>query len=177
MHKFVLIALSFVLGACQAVTVQPDRDGPLPVSVRVDDVALWLEEWRQTTDLPKEQIKLALKSREADFERDADPRTRMRLALLLATGPASVRDQQRARVLVGYMDKTSAREATLALAALLQQVIEEQLWSAGKITALKRNLRHADARIAELEQQLQALTNIEQSIQQRETPVSRKEKE
>ena len=45
------------------------------------------------------------------------------------------------------------------------------------MTELKGKLGKADTRIDELEQQLQALTNIEQSIQQRETPGDRKEKQ
>jgi len=169
--------MSVVLAACQPVTVQRHQEGPVPLSVRVDDAALWLEEWYQVVGLPKDQIELSLKSREADFDRNADPRTRLRLALLLATGPVPVRDQPRARVLIGEMDEARASESTRALAALLQQVIEEQLWSGDKITELKGELREADARVIELEQQLQALTSIEQSIQQRETPGDRKEKE
>jgi len=42
---------------------------------------------------------------------------------------------------------------------------------------LKRDLAQADGRVKELERQLQELTHIEQSIQQREIPVERKEKE
>lgn len=148
----------------------------MPLSVRVDDAALWLEEWHQTIGLPLDKIELSLKSLEADFDRKADPRTRLRLALLLTTGPVPVRDQKRARGLIGEMDEARASESTRALAVLLQQMIEEQLWSGDKITELKGKLSQADARIMELEQQLQALTSIEQSIQQRETPGNRKEK-
>ena len=177
MRKFVLISMSVVLAACQPVTVQRHKEGPMPVSVRVDDAALWLEEWHQVVGLPKDQIGPILNSWEADFDRNGDPRARVRLALLLTTGPVPVRDQQRALALIGDMDEARASESTRALAALLQQVIEEQLWSSDKIIKLKGELSQADARVNELEQQLQAVTSIEQSIQQRETPGTRKEKE
>jgi hypothetical protein len=165
-----------MLAACQPITVQHHDEGPLPVSVRVDDTAYWLEEWRQVSLLPESQFKLTLKNREQEFERKPDSRTRLRLGLLLATGPASARDQRKALELLKGMDDASATDSALALAALLVQMIEEQLWSGDKMTELKGKLDTAETRIDELEQQLQALTNIEQSIQQRETPVDRKEK-
>ncbi|VAW81221.1 hypothetical protein MNBD_GAMMA13-353 [hydrothermal vent metagenome] len=176
MRKFVLISMSVVLVACQPMPVYHHREGTVPVSVQVDDAALWLEEWHQVLDLPKDKIALILKSWEADFARSNDPRTRLRLALLLTTGPVPVRDQQRARALIEGMDRAETSETTLALAALLQQIIEEQLWSSDRIVELKGESRQLNARVAELEQQLQELTNIEQSIQQRETPGTRKEK-
>ncbi len=174
-NKILLMLSCVVIAACQPITVQHHDEGPIPVSVRVDDTAYWLEEWRQVSQLPEIQFKLALKNREQEFERKPDPRTRLRLALLLATGPAPERDQSRALVLLKGMDDAGASESAGALAALITQMIEEQLWSGEKITELKGELGTADARIDELEQQLQALTNIEQSIQQRETPGDRKE--
>lgn len=176
-NKYLLI-LSFVaLTACQPMTVQHHEEGPLPVSVRVDDTAYWLEEWHQVSLLPEVQFKLALKNREQEFERKPDPRARLRLALLLATGPAPVRDQSRALALLKDMDEMGVSESARALTALLTQMIEEQLWSGDKITELKEKSSKADTRVEELEQQLQELTDIEQSIQQRETPVDRKEKQ
>ena len=176
-NKFLVVLSCVVLAACQPITVQHHDEGPLPVSVRVDDTAYWLEEWRQVSRMPETQFKLTLKNREQEFERKPDPRTRLRLALLLATGPAPERDQGRALELLQGMEADGASESALALAALMMQMIDEQLWSADKMTELKGKLGKADTRIDELEQQLQELTNIEQSIQQRETPGDRKEKQ
>ncbi len=176
MRKKLFILVSCLLCvACQPMTVQRHDEGPLPVTVRVDDTAYWLEEWHQVSQMSDIQFKLALKNREQEFERKPDPRTRLRLALLLATGPAPERDQERALVLLKGMGDDAASESAQALAALVAQMIEEQQWSGDKMTELKGKLKEADARIEELEQQLQALTNIEQSIQQRETPGDRKE--
>jgi hypothetical protein len=94
----------------------------------------------------------------------------MRLALLLAQGPGSVRDQDRALELLLEMDMDAISDSGKALSALLQQVIAEHEWFGDKIKQLRGGLVESEARIAELERQLQELTTIEQNIQQREIP-------
>jgi hypothetical protein len=165
-----IIAIT-ALAACQPMTVQRST-GPVqvPVAVRVDDAAYWLEEWQQVLELPDEQVQQTLEIRRQDFIRSAEPRTRLRLALLLAAGPKSVRDQERALKLLKGLDMDRAGQSAQALAALLQQNIEEQDWSGGKITELREKLTQSEARVEELERQLQELTTIEQNIQQRVTP-------
>jgi DNA repair exonuclease SbcCD ATPase subunit len=81
-----------------------------------------------------------------------------------------VRDQERALKLLKGLDMDRAGQSAQALAALLQQNIEEQDWSGGKITELREKLTQSEARVEELERQLQELTTIEQNIQQRVTP-------
>lgn len=177
MHKWLILLVSFSVVGCQPMTVQRHEGGPVPVSVRVDDAAFWLEEWNRVRTLPEDQLAQTLEARELDYARDENTRTRLRLALLLAEGPASIRDQSRALMLLKGMDKKSASASAGALAELLEQVVGEQLWAGDKILTMKEDLKQAEARVEELERQLQELTNIEQSIQQRETPVDRKEKE
>jgi hypothetical protein len=151
---------------CQPVTVQRS-DGPVPLAVRVDDAAYWIEEWNRTRDLQGDKLQRTLEMRERDFANSPSPRSRLRLALLLAEGPKQVRDQARALGLLKELDVTIASESARALAALLEQVIGEQMWSGDKVTELRSKLKEADTRVEELERQLQELTNIEQSIQQR----------
>lgn len=158
-----------VLAACQPVTVQRSS-GPMPVAVRVDDAAFWLEEWQQLIQLPEEQLKQTLEIRRKEFIRSAEPRTRLRLALLLAAGPRSVRDQERALKLLKGLDIDRANDSSRALAALLQQNIEEQDWSGDKIAETREKLTQSEARVEELERQLHELTTIEQNIQQRVAP-------
>ena len=174
MRNLLLIMIIAGLSACQPVTVK-HVDGPVPVAVRVDDAAYWLEEWHRLTTLPEDQLILTFKTRELEFERHNDPRTRLRLVLLLAEGPQPVRDQARALKLLAELDTERASDSANALAALLKQVIEEQRWSNDKMTELNRNFKDSQTRVEELERQLQELTTIEQSIQQREIPNSRKE--
>jgi len=155
-----------VLAGCQPVTVQRTA-GPVPLAVRVDDAAYWLEEWNRVRELPEDQLRRTLKARERDFREFPSPRSRLRLALLLAEGPKPVRDQARALSLLKGLDEAEASDSARALAVLLRQVIGEQLWARDKIVKLRSKLKQADTRVEELERQLQELTNIEESIQQR----------
>jgi hypothetical protein len=141
----------------------------------MDDDAYWLEEWHRIIALPEDQLVATFKTRELEFERSANPETRLRLALLLAEGPQPVRDQARALKLLKGLDAGQASDGARALAALLQQVIEEQRWSINKMTELNKKLEESKTHVNELELQLQELTTIEQNIQQRELPSSQKE--
>jgi hypothetical protein len=167
----------FLAGGCQPMLVQSHDDGPVPVTLRVDDAAYWLEEWYRVTVLSGDQIERTLVTLEQEFAARQDTRNRLRLALLLAEGPVAVRNQRRALSLLEGLDQERASGSARALAALLSQVVREQAAASDKITALKQNLKQTGDRVQELEQQLQELTDIEQSIQQREAPVQGKEKE
>ena len=166
MSKLFILLVFILISGCQPVTVQR-TEGPVPLAVRVDDAAYWLEEWNRIRALPDGKLVRTLQMRERDFESSRTPRTRLRLALLLAEGPKAVRDQPRALTLLKGLDASRASDSARALAALLEQVIDEQLWSRDKINELRLKLKQADTRVEELERQLQELTNIEQSIQQR----------
>jgi hypothetical protein len=155
------------LAACQPVTVQRSDEGHVPVTVRVDDAAYWLEEWYRVKDLPEAQLMEIVATRRQEFEQLPGPRNRLRLALLLAEGPAPVRDQPQAQRLLRELDPAEASTSAKALAALLDQVIAEQRWSVDKIAEQRTRIEQNAARIEELERQLQELTDIEQSIQQR----------
>ena len=174
MRDFLWILGIIGLSACQAAPVI-HVDSPMPVSVRVDDVADWLVEWHRVIVLPEEQLVLAANTRQREFEQSANPRTRLRLALLLAEGPQPVRDQARALELLKELDAGQASDSEKALAALLSQVIEEQRWSINRIAGLNKELKDSRMHVEELERQLQELTTIEQNIQERELPDNRKE--
>ncbi len=166
MSKLFIMLVFILVSGCQPMTVQR-AEGPVPLAVRVDDAAYWLEEWNRIRDLSGDRLQRTLKTRERDYAKSPQPRSRLRLALLLAEGPKPVRDQSRALLLLKGLNADAASESARALAALLQQIIGEQLWAGEKITELRDKLKQADTRVEELERQLQELTNIEQSIQQR----------
>jgi hypothetical protein len=149
------------------MTVQREVQGPVPVTLRIDDAAYWLEEWHRSRDLPADELVSLLAVREAEFAEMPGPRTRLRLALLLAEGPRPVRDQARALRLLRHLDSAQASDSAKALAVLLEQVIGEQRWASEKLAEQRSRIEKAEARIEELERQLQELTDIEQSIQQR----------
>ena len=160
--------------ACQQIPAQ-HVDTPVPVGVHVDGEAYWLKEWYRVIALPENQLVLAFKTRELEFDRSANPESRLRLALLLAEGPQPVRNQARALELLMELNAGQASDYAKALAALLQQVIEEQRWSIDKIAELNRKLKVSQTQVEELELQLQELTTIEQNIQERELPSSQEE--
>jgi hypothetical protein len=135
--------------------------------VRVDNAAYWLEEWYRVKELPEHQLVQILETRKQEFEQLPGPRNRLRLALLLAEGPAPVRDQAQAQRLLKDLNPAEASASAKALAALLDQVIAEQRWSVDKMVEQRTRIEQSEARIEELERQLQELTDIEQSIQQR----------
>ena len=166
MYKLFIFMMFVLISGCQPVTVQR-TDGPVPLAVRVDDAAYWIEEWNRTRELSDDKLQRTLETRERDFAKFATPRSRLRLVLLLAEGPKPVRDQARALLLLNDLDSAAASDSAKALAALLGQAIGEQLWAGDKVTELRSKLKEADTRVEELERQLQELTNIEQSIQQR----------
>lgn len=175
MRNFLFLTACLMVAACQPVTVQRHKEGPVPVTLRVDDAAYWLEEWSRAIELPSDQLEQILQTREQEFKRLPDTRSRLRLALLLAQGPAKVRARARALTLLEELDRARASASARALATLLIQGLREQADVNGKISTLKREAAQAGKRVKELERQLQELTDIEQSIQQRETPVERKE--
>ena len=167
MPSFLILLIFSSLAACQPVTVQRNDEGSVPVAVRVDDAAYWLEEWYRLKDLSEDQLEAALLSRQLEFKQAPGPRTRLRLALLLAQGPKPVRNQSEAYGLLKDLDQERASDSAKALAALLQQVIGEQRWAGDRLAEQRTKLKEAEVRIEELERQLQELTDIEQSIQQR----------
>lgn len=175
MRKVLVLLVCILVGGCQPVTVQRHEEGPVPVTLRVDDAAYWLEEWSRVIMLPDDQLEETLKSREEEFARRRDARSRLRLALLLAEGPEPVRDQLRALSLLQAMDPAGASSSAQALATLLDQVIREHLAAEDKIRTLQQEQAVSAERVQELERQLQEVTDIEQSIQKRETPVDGKE--
>ena len=167
MRRFLGLLLFVGLAACQPVAVQRSDEGRAPVTVRVDDAAYWLEEWYRIKDLPEPQLVEIVANRRQEFAQFPGTRNRLRLALLLAEGPAPVRDQAQAQRLLKDLNPAEASASAKALAALLDQVIAEQRWSVDKIAEQKTRIEQNTARIEELERQLQELTDIEQSIQQR----------
>lgn len=175
MYRVLIFSVSLLLGACQPVAVHHGPGGEGPMAFRVDDAAYWLEEWRQVLSLPDEQLQQVLRNREQSFGRDGDVRSRLRLALLLAEGPPAVRDQLRALSLLQSLDPEAVGGSAGALAVLLRETVSAQVSANGKIKRLQEDLALRERRIRELERQLQEVTDIEQSIQQRETPVERKE--
>lgn len=175
----IMFALLVTTG-CAPLTVARNTERPIPIQLRVDDAAYWLEEWYRTIRLPGDQYQAALEAREASFKSHPGPRSRLRLALLLADGKPSGLDLPRALKLVRGLEPEAADSAK-ALALLLEKRLVSLLSvkkpkpsktsvktkNDKEKAELSKELQAAQLRIKELEQQLHDLTEIEQNIQER----------
>lgn len=162
----VLIVGAAVSG-CVPLKVAPRESGPVPVEVRVDDAAYWLEEWYRALDATPDAYKDLLAQREQEYTARPDARNTLRLALLLAEGNPSGRNQTRALELLQSLEGTAVNASTRALATLLRQAVTEQRATVDAGEKERKELKAAKQRVEELERQLQELTSIEQNIQDR----------
>ena len=142
--------------------------GFAPVTSKGFGADYWLEEVHETRAMTPEQRQVALKLREQEYSNNPDTSNRLRLALLLAAGNESIRNPERALELLEEIDPEPENAGDRELIIILRQFIDEQLKTAATINDLKKLTKNKNRQIKELEQQLQALTNIEQNIQQRE---------
>lgn len=177
--RWLILALVLLASGCTPLTLSRNSEKPIPVQLRVDDAAYWLDEWYRVIQLPDDQYKTALAAREANFASKPGPRSRLRLALLLAEGKPLGLDRPRALKLVKGLEP-GATDSAKALALLLENRLTQlkkvkkpkappkPLKESGKADTSKE-LQAAQQRIKELEQQLHDITAIEQNIQERAT--------
>ena len=130
-----------------------------------------MEQMHQVRDRSPEKQQQALDDWVKAFDGNPDINNRMRMVLLLTLGSEQVRDIRRARRLVDNVDPLPEAAADRELIVILQQMLDEQGESNRKLSILWKQVTEQNRRIEELEQQLQALTTIEQNIQNRDTPV------
>lgn len=142
--------------------------GGTPVTSKGYGADYRLTQLHETRAMTPEQRVVTYELWEQEYLNNPDTSNRLTLALLLATGNDSIRDLPRAlKLLEGiYPEPDDASDRELAI--LLKQYIHEQLHADTTTKDLKALIRKKNKLIKELEQQQQALTNIEQNIQQRE---------
>ena len=145
--------------------------GFAPVTSKGFGADYWLEEAHETRAMTPEQRQVALKLWEQEYSNNPDTSNRLRLALLLAAGNESIRNPERALELLEEIDPEPENAGDRELIIMLRQFIDEQLKTTATINDLKNLTKKKNRQIKELEQQLQALTNIEQNIQQRENQL------
>lgn len=167
---FAVLVLLAGLGAC--AEMQQYRTTVLaPVIDGRSGANVWLEQMHQVRDRSPEQQQQALDDWEKAFDGNPDINNRMRMVLLLTLGSEQVRDIRRARRLLDDVDPLPDADADREMIVILQQMLDEQGQSNRKLSILWKQVTEQNRRIEELEQQLQALTTIEQNIQSREAPV------
>lgn len=169
MRLLLLSVLVVMLSACSELQYY-SSDGFAPVIDRGRGVNNWLNELHETRAMSPELLQQTQETWEKEFRTNPSLNNRMRLALLLAAGEEPVRDHKRARKLLQGVDPEAINDTDQELVNVLQQYLEEQGQAQQKITILWQQVTEQSRRIEELEQQLEALTAIEQNIQQREKP-------
>jgi hypothetical protein len=162
--------LAVMLMACSELQYYT---GTRPVTVYTEECSVnrLMTELHDTRTLSKDQLQQTLRIWEQEFHADPSDNNRLRLALLYASGNESVRDPGRAQELLieaaDSLDNPGDRE----LAAMVRQLLEQQIDAYRKINDLNKQAAQQNKRITELEQQQRALMTIEQKIQQRDTPA------
>ncbi len=170
--KRIFALLMLLAGLVACAEMQQYRTTVLaPVIENRTGANTWLEMMHEVRDRSPEKQQQALDDWDKAFAGNPDMNNRMRLVLLLTLGSEQVRDIRRARRLLDAVDPLPDTAADRELIVILQQMLDEQGQSNRKLSILWKQVTEQNRRIEELEQQLQALTTIEQNIQSRETPV------
>jgi allophanate hydrolase subunit 1 len=163
----VLFMMAVMLAACSELKYYSDS-GFAPVIDCGSGVKNWLVELHETRAMPPEMLQQTRDAWEQEYRKDPSLNNRMRLVLLLASGEDQARDNERARQMLQELDLPAINESEQEFVSLLLQYIDEQDQSHDRINNLTQQVTRQSQRIDELEQQLRALTVIEQNIQQRE---------
>lgn len=165
--KVLLLVLLAVLSGCAELQQLPVLAAQ-PCSEPDAGAARWLAALNSTQDQSPEQQQQTLANWEQAYQDNPDLNHRVQLALLLATGADEVRDTRRARQLLNRIDPLPDKASDRELITLLLQWLDEQSQAGRKLDILWKQVTEQNRRIEELEQQLQALTTIEQNIQNRD---------
>lgn len=174
MRGFVLVAMLFLAGCADLDSFLTPRD----------DLNTMMSEGAQLLHASTSQQKAMLAAAQERFMSSPNPMNRLRLAMLLATLPAPLRDDARAKELLEPIADASAPGAG-AFAALLSTQIAEHQRLVREVERLAReranlerdyqlNEKERDKREEALRQQLEALRAIERGILEREERLRKK---
>ena len=182
LHKLSLACFLLMITACSELQALRDNapqatdgtapviDGAAPVIDGKRGVHGWLADFHELRTWPPESLTAVLDAREAAFRAKPTIENRMRLVMLLLVDVESVRDDRRARLLLNGLDPLPSGPDDREFIVLLQQFLDGRRDCEQKLSVLWKQVTQQNRRIDELEQQLKALTSIEQNIQQREPP-------
>ena len=167
--KFIILIVPalLILTACSEFQYYSST-GFAPVTSKGYGTNYWLAEVHATRSMSPEQRQVTVKLWEQEYNNNPDTSNGLKLAMLLAAGDESVRDPEHALEILEWIDPDLDNDGDRELVIILRQFIDEQLAAAATIKDFSQQIKQNNVQIKELEQQLQALTNIEQNIQQRE---------
>ena len=167
--KFIILIVPalLMLTACSEFQYYSST-GFAPVTSKGYGTNYWLSEVHATRSMSPEQRQVTVKLWEQQYNNNPDINNGLKLALLLTAGDESMRNPERALEIIEWIDPDLENDGDRELVIILRQYIDEQFKAAATIKDLRKQIKKNNIQIKELEQQLQALTNIEQNIQQRE---------
>ena len=163
------IALLLTLTACSELQYYSST-GLAPVTSKGYGADYWLEQMHDIRTMAPEQRLVTYQLWEQDYTKEPDTNNRIKLALLLSSGHESIRNLERARVILAGIEPEPENHSDQEFILLLNQFIDELLLADASISDLRALGKKKTRQIKELEKQQRALTDIEQNIQQRETP-------
>ncbi len=178
-HKICLVLLLPWLVACSELQTLRDTVAPedgtrfaskVPVINGNRGVHGWLADIHALRTQPPETLVTVLEAREQAFRTKPNIENRMRLVMLLLVDVEPVGDLKRARLLLNGVDPLPSSPDERAFISLMLKFLEGKREDEQKLSVLWKQATQQNQRIDELEQQLKALTSIEQNIQQREPP-------
>jgi len=163
-----IVPVLLMLTACSEFQYYSST-GVAPVTSKGYGADYWLAELHETRAMTPEQRQVTLGLWKQEYDNDPDTSNRIRLALLLTTGDELIRDLAHARELLDGINPEPDNASDRELITLIRQFIDKELETETTISDLKKLTQKKNKQIEELEQQQQALTNIEQNIQQRDS--------
>ncbi len=173
LFRIIPVLLLPLLVACSELQTFRDsvinvEDGPVVAADEGAGLHGWLADMHQLRTRSPESLPAVLEAREEAFRSWPGFENRMRLVMVLLVSDESVRDEKRARLLLNRLDPLPSSAGDREFVSLLKQFLDEQQEYRQKLSVLWKQVTYQNRRIDELEQQLKALTSIEQNIQQRE---------
>jgi hypothetical protein len=169
--KFTILVVTALLMLTACSEFQYYSSEVAPVISKGYGADYWLAEVYATRAMTPEQRQVTVKLWQQEYNNNPDTSNGIRLALLLAAGDESMRNPERALELLEWIDPDMENDGDRELILILRQFIDEQFKTEAALNDLKTLAEKKNRLINELEQQLQALTNIEQNIQQRENQL------
>ena len=164
---FLIVPALLILTACSEFQYYSST-GFAPVTSKGYGTNYWLAEAHATRSMSPEQRQVTVKLWEQEYNNNPDTSNGLKLALLLAAGDESMRNAEQALEILEWIDPDLENDSERELVIILRQFIDEQLKATATSKDFRMQIKKNNIQIKELEQQLQALTNIEQNIQQRE---------
>ena len=153
-----------VAGGCTKLFTNTPPLAPVVIFAPVSESQGVLDYLHTIQNWPADRLEVHLEALEKAYAAQPDEALRLRLAIALGFGRCASCKSARAIKLFKAVRNTAEDGASVALAMLCIDTLEAR----ANIAATKQQLAREQQQIRELQQKLDALTSIEESLHQRE---------